>query len=581
MNRRIRLLPTEVIDQIAAGEVVERPSSVVKELLENALDAGSTDIHVRAAGGGTSMIEVSDNGVGMDRDDALECTKRHATSKIQIFHDLATLRSLGFRGEALSSIAAVSRVEIVTRTRDAAEATRILVEGGRILEAGVSGSPPGTRVRVEKLFFNVPARRKFLRSQATETHHLKEVVERMAMIRSDIGFRYLYEGRRVLDSPPAEAWPERIRQILGKEAWQELHPVHVKDEAICVEGYLSHPNFHRGSSTGVWLYVNRRSVQDRGLVHALLRGYGPLLERGKFPVGVLHITIRPQDVDVNVHPTKREVRFRDPQRVAEALVAAVRGLLREQPWVPSLQAGAPDLETAGGARPCPPVGVAERSAEFASRSRTWAEASRTLFAQDPLWPSRGAAIRFIGQVGEAYLVFSGPGGLLIVDQHAAHERVLFEQIQERLRAGGGIRGQAILWDEVMEASPALAEIIEEILPTLEKLGLVLEPFGGNAWRIRAIPPWMEPGRASALLREMLEELEESGKTVKGEERQQRLLAEMACREAVKGGRSMTADEAVALLEEMRHTPSLGLCPHGRPTVLEISFAELKRRFGRS
>jgi DNA mismatch repair protein MutL len=573
MKRQIRVLPPEVIGQISAGEVVERPASVIKELLENALDADSTELRVLAAEGGVSLIEVSDNGVGMDPAGALEACKRYATSKIRGFQDLLRLRTLGFRGEALFSIASVSHVTIVTRGQTDQEGTRILVEGGQTVEASAWGSPPGTMVRVEELFYNVPARRKFLRSTRTEASHLKVALERLAMANYRVGFHYEYEGRQVLECPAATAWTERIRQLWGKDICENLYPVYDAREDLSVDGFLSHPNFKRSTASWIWIYVNDRAVQDRGLLHALMRGFGPLLERGKYPVGVLRVTLDPKDVDVNVHPTKREVRFRDPERVQGSVVTAVRRFLRKQSWVPDVL-GAGEIKAPAEEEPLS-IGtrVAERAPALAFPFRDHAVSLETDEAtlQD---------IRFLGQVGATYLIFSGPERLLIVDQHAAHERILFEQLRAQLGSESRVKGQTLLWDEIVELTPVQSENLEGLRDTLGRLGWSLEPFGGNSWRIKTVPSWVDPPGAFDLLREILEECAQSS-AGSWESLIERLLASMACHGAVRSGRRMELREALSLLKDMRRTPAKGLCPHGRPTVIEIPFAELQRRFGRT
>ncbi len=583
MKRPIRVLPPEVIDQIAAGEVVERPASVVKELLDNSLDASSSEIVVRAGGGGITMIEVSDNGVGMGPEEVPEAFRRHSTSKIETLDDLQALKSLGFRGEALHSIAAVSRLEMVSRVRPAHEGTRVVLEAGRLKEVSACGCPPGTRVLVEDLFFNVPARRKFIRSKTTEAGHLKDVVQRTALANPGVGFSYEYEGKRVLDCPPVASWSERIRQLLGKDVAGGLWPILMETDRLSVRCHLSHPNLHRASATGIWVYVNRRPVQDRGILHALMRGYGPLLERGRYPVAVLQIEVDPREVDVNVHPTKQEVRFRDPQRIYDLVIGGVRRLMREQPWVRGLG------RVGEGIAYPDPVGLGSggigeetphRVAEGVEAEVPPSRGQGVLF-QGPLG-ERSPVMEFLGQIGGTYLIFSGANGLLLVDQHAAHERVLYERLRVRLDSAQGPRGQGILWDEVIELDPDLGGLLEGIRETLGDLGWEIEPFGRNSWRIRSVPPWMDPGGTSELLREILKEGLDMG-SWKGrwEDFKDRILARLACHGAIKGGDSLDGQRAMALLEELRMSPAQGLCPHGRPTVVEISWAELERRFGRS
>jgi DNA mismatch repair protein MutL len=583
MKRQIHVLAPEVISQIAAGEVVERPASVMKELVENALDAQSTEIRVRASGGGISMIEVADNGLGMDRAGAQEALKRYATSKIQNMDDLMSLASLGFRGEALFSIAAVSRLELVTRTQEHQEGTCIRIDGGNIVNVSACGAPPGTRIRVEELFYNLPARRKFLRTPKTEAHCMKVTLDRLSMVSWKVGFYYAHEDRRVLHCPPSTRWTERVRQLWGKDLFENLYPVHNEGGDVLVEGILSHPNFHRSSASLCWLYVNDRAIQDRGLLHAVIRGYGSLLERGRYPVGVLRITLDPSEIDVNVHPTKREIRFREPQRVQSAVVATVRHFLMEQPWVPNvLVSGVPD-GMLHQEYPLVGEGIAEPSPvpAFSSKSSDLLGHKQPLFTSGKGEHSELWEIRYMGQLAGTYLIFSSPNGLLLLDQHAAHERILFEKIKAQLLSDKRGPVQTMLWDEMVELTPIQSETLERLRETLLRLGWEIEPFGGESWRIRTLPRWMEPSGSLGLLKEILEECAEENGKGSWESLIERVLARMACHGAVKGRRFMGEREAIMLLQLVRQSTAKGLCPHGRPTYVNIPLSELKRRFGRT
>lgn len=570
MAGSIRILPPGVINQIAAGEVVERPASVLKELLENSLDAGACRVEVRAAGGGIDLIEVSDDGYGMQRVDALEAFKRHATSKIRSLEDLASLSSLGFRGEALSSIASVSRVELVTRLRGEQEATRVLVEAGLIKEITAWGAPEGTLVRVEGLFYNVPARRKFLRTQATEALHLRETIERIAVVHPAIGFSYDYEQRKSLQWPSTDQWAQRLEQVLGHERFARLFYVEAEKGWCRIHGYVSDPNYHRATASELWLYVNKRPVQDRLLLGAVLRGYGQLLERGRYPAGVICLELSPQDVDVNVHPSKREVRFRDPKGIQEELYQCVRRFLREQPWVKPLEI------TLSGSMPRVSENAQEAPRNLALEFGQWrgASAGSELKQSSKQW-EQGESIRYLGQAQNTYLIFETSEGLLVVDQHAAHERILFEELKAQ-REKKQIPSQRPLLSQLVELDPKQQESLEELRPRLAQLGWVVEPFGKGSWRILCLPAWVDPGAAPALLKEILD----SNLGNRGEELEL-LLASAACREAVRAGKQIGAAEAMALLDRMRKTPAWGLCPHGRPVYIQIPFSELRRRFGRS
>ena len=610
---RIRVLAPDVIDQIAAGEVVERPASVLKELVENALDAQADAICVTAEGGGVTSVEVSDNGVGMGGDDAVFAFTRHATSKISVIDDLERIQSLGFRGEALSSIASVSRMELVSRLRDSLEGIRVVVEGSNVTDVSPHGCPPGTRVRVEDLFYNVPARRKFLRTLATEAQHLKGTLERTAMIRPRVRFEYSYEGRRTIECVPTGDGLERVGQIWGKDAYENLYPVSMEDDGLFVEGYLSHPNHHKASASWIWFYVNERHVLDRGLLHAVLRGYGPLIERGRYPVGFIHIRMRPDEADVNVHPAKREIRFRNARKVQGAVVGSVKRLLREQPWAPDL----------GGASAYPEV-----SESVAVRQRTIAEPAEPFFDRGsrgtpffdrgfrspssyspppylkgsagfqknllrfdvdderadevPLHETIPENLRFLGQVEGTYLLFAADGGILVVDQHAAHERILFERLRaEREEGSTAQSAQSVLWSEVIELNAIQADLFDRMKDTMATLGLELEPFGKNAFRIRTVPAWMDPEAASKVLKDILDSDDDMTGESRWEQFESGVFSKIACHRALRAKNAMNETEAHALIKTMRETPRSGLCPHGRPTVLRISFEELKKRFGRT
>jgi len=566
----IRVLPPRVIDQIAAGEVVERPASVLKELLENSLDAGASTVEVRAAGGGIDLIEVSDDGSGMDRVDAVEAFKRHATSKIRSLEDLARLSSLGFRGEALASIASVSRVELLTRLRGEQEGTRVIVEAGVIREVTAWGAPEGTLVRVEGLFYNVPARRKFLRTQATEAHHLKETMERIGVLHPGVGFSYQYEDRKTLQWPCTDQWAQRLRQVLGQEHFSRLFHMECSQRWCKIRGYISDPNYNRPTASELWLFVNNRAIQDRLLLGAVLRGYGQLLDRGRYPTGVICLELSPQEVDVNVHPAKREVRFRDPRRVQEELYLCVKRFLREQPWVRPLEI------SLGSSFPRVSENTESTPKNLALGLRGWGGFSQSLEVQQGLreW-EQGQSIRYVGQAQGTYLIFETREGLLLLDQHAAHERILFEELKAQ-REKQGTPSQRPLLAELVELDPPQEEILEGIRSRLAELGWVVEPFGSGHWRILSLPLWVDPAQAPQLLKEILD-TRSGNRAVELES----VLASLACREAVKAGKKIGPMEAMDLLDRMRKTPAWGLCPHGRPVYIQIPFSELRRRFGRS
>jgi DNA mismatch repair protein MutL len=409
---------------------------------------------------------------------------------------------------------------------------------------------------------------------------MKDVLERTAMMRWNIGFVYEHDGKRTLDCPSADDWSERIRQIWGDALRQDLFPVRHETGDLVIEGYLSHPNRHRNTAGGLWVYVNGRAIFDRGLLHAVMHSYGPLMERGRYPAGVLQVTLPSNDVDVNVHPTKREVRFRDPRRVFDGVLSAVKRLLREQPWISHLKEVRTELQasTPGSAE-----GVSEPIVPFEGqrvrkpKGKSYQEPG--LFNDETEPPMD--EMQYLGSVEDTYLVFSTADGLQIIDQHAAHERILFERLKAQWREDGKNQSQGLLWAEVVELPSDRHATLERLLAPLASLGWLVEPFGGNAWRMKTVPPWINPGEASNVLLDLLEECAEIGLEGREEDFLHRMLAQLACRTSVKGRSRVVEREALELAKRLRQTPEMGLCPHGRPTIVEIPLAELRRRFKRN
>lgn len=580
MDRRVKVLPPEIVNKIAAGEVIERPASVLKELMENSLDAGAKRIAVKALGGGVRLLEVCDDGEGMEPEDALEALKPHATSKIRTIEDLFHTTTFGFRGEALSSILSVSRMELITRPSHRDEATRIMAQAGKVLEVTPWGAPAGTVVRVESLFYNVPARLKFLKSEATEASQIRETFRRIAIVNPGVSFAFSYEGRRPVNYPSRDRWWDRVKDVLDEGIIDHLYEVRGEDELCVIEGFLSHPNCHRSSATELWLYVNKRPVQDRTMLATIIRAYGQLLPKGRYPVGVINVQIRAGDLDVNVHPAKKEVRFRDPGRVQELLVRAVGSFLRELTWSlggigQSREVKEPVLgEYLGGEQRRPLHLDLGLGPPQVVHSLTHGDGSLQYQSSVQKHGPEGG-LRYLGQVGEVYLVFAKSDGLLIVDQHACHERILFEELKASWE-GREVAGQGMLGSEVLHLDASQEERLERVRPTLKRLGWSIDPFGAGSWRITSVPPWMALKSAKEFLQELISEDEFHGNLCPDE-----LLSKLACKAAVKRGRQVTPQEALELLHLISKTGYKGLCPHGRPTVIEISISELQKRFGRS
>ncbi|MBN2360615.1 MAG: DNA mismatch repair endonuclease MutL [Deltaproteobacteria bacterium] len=604
---RIRKLDPSVIALIAAGEVVERPASVVKELCENALDAGATSIEVAIAEGGRSRIAVIDDGCGMTPDELLLALERHATSKIESAADLERIRTLGFRGEALPAIAAVSRVSILTRRPEDPIGVRTRVEGGAVLEREQAGAAIGTRVVVEDLFFNTPARRKFLRSAATEAGRIHAALVDLALARPAVRFRLESNGRTLLDLPAAassEEVQQRVGSALGRELFAALYPVAGDEAGIRLAGYFADPGRARRDTRGYHLFVNGRAIQSRSLMHAVRRSYRTLLEAGRHPVVVLQLGIDPSDVDVNVHPSKQEVRFRDDASVQDAIAHVLGQAVARTPWI-----GISDARAAtGGARfyPLPTAAdeVRDRPGEVEQwhRARVRDALERRAAALPPastarhpvatpavLEPASGAALlgtgffgglRVIGQLFETYLVCQGEDTLVLIDQHAAHERLTYERLLGRRRAGQPA-AQRLLLPVQLEVEPRLLAAVDDNAGEIAALGFEIELFGGGTALVRAVPADLATAAVEPLVRDLLAELAEHGTQLAHDEAVQRVYARLACHGSVRAGRALGASEIEALLRDLDGIDFKGHCPHGRPVVTTLGRSEIERLFGRS
>ncbi|MDE2301041.1 MAG: DNA mismatch repair endonuclease MutL [Sphingomonadales bacterium] len=577
----IRRLPEVLINRIAAGEVVERPASALKELVENAIDAGAAHIAVQLAAGGLDGIDVRDDGCGMDRAEIALALERHATSKLPD-DDIAAIATLGFRGEALPSIASVARMTVESRAGPAGEGWRRVVDHGVPVEDGPAGIPAGTRIRVESLFARVPARRKFLRSARAEYAACLDVVRRLAMARPTIGFSVEHEGRRVLSVPAGEDAACRVATLVARELAEDGVVVEAAREGARLHGVAGLPTFSRGVGDHQFLFVNGRPVKDRLLIGAVRGAYAGLLARDRHAVLALFLDLPASEVDVNVHPAKTEVRFRDPAfvrgfllgglrhalaggsaRTAQSPAAGAMGLWRaERAVLPALlrETAAPGALWRGQ--------EASLSAEPAAR----AEAAEAAAGDHPLGVARG-------QVAGTYIVAEAADGLVLVDQHAAHERITLE----RLRAAGeGVApsSQALLLPEVVELAEAECDRLEAASAGLLRLGLAIERFGPAAMLVRAVPALLARADAAALLRDIADDLAQHGEALLLGERLDHMLATMACHGSVRAGRVLSVAEMNALLREMERTPRSGQCNHGRPTWVKLAHGDIEKLFGR-
>jgi DNA mismatch repair protein MutL len=581
----IRILPPEVADKIAAGEVVERPASVVKELIENSLDAGATAIGVEIREGGRRLIRVSDNGCGMPAAEAPLALQRHATSKLHSAADLEHLTTLGFRGEALAAIAAVSRLTLVTRSAAEPTGIELRVEGGTLLGSRPIGTPPGTVLTVEGLFWNVPARLKFLRSDATEAGHIGHVVTRYALAFPEVQFRYSNEGRLVFQSPGNGDRQQVLLRLLDAESIRQMLPIVAEPDplfpTIGVEGFIGAPSLHRANRGAIELFVNRRLVQDRNLAFAVIQAYHTLLPGDRFPIAFVFIDLPPEEVDVNVHPTKAEVRFRQASLVFRAVQRAVHRTLvetapvvtrlvppagnREEPTPPRADESPTPLPMTlpMTATTMPPAAMPE------SPARSGPEKVTTAAGLPPL--------RAIGQVAATYLVAEGPGGLYLIDQHAAHERILYEMLLAAPQQP--ITRQQLLEPIPIEIGTRLAGLIAEHLETLRQSGFDLEPFGNGAYLLRAVPAFMGRQDPRQVLSDVAEGLAGEVDAVT-HDREQALIRVICKRLAIKAGQVLSLREQTELLRQLELCQNPRTCPHGRPTVLHLSATQLERQFGR-
>jgi DNA mismatch repair protein MutL len=658
MNR-IRLLSELVANQIAAGEVVERPASVVKELVENALDAGASRITVEIQAGGRSLIRVTDDGSGMSRDDALLCLERHATSKIQRAEDLASIATLGFRGEALPSIASVSRFTLTTCERDSGspEGAQVIVHGGKILEVKSAGHAAGTSVEARQLFYNLPARRKFLRSEETERAHIQHYLTLAALAFPGVGFTFLQDQRVVWQLPPLKsddlsasrlaALQERLRALLGGEVkllsvdftsdidsgeefdeFREAPPASgTHGSTLRIWGFIGAPGVSRATRQDQHLFVNRRPVENRALNYALLEGYHTALMKGRYPVCCLLLELDPAEVDVNIHPAKREVKFRREKAVRREVAEAVRRTLlafhsataatairgpglsskakhesgtevspaRQNPsektavvpetkdlphfLPPPVQPVSHTPPAASRAAPASPTATLIPALPTVSRSAIRVLQSNPSPVSTAAVPLLKVPLRLVGVIGRLYVVLESDRGLVLMDQHAAHERILYEQMLRRLEHGDA-PSQRLLLPETVELPPRDGQFLREHLAVLGRLGVGLSEFGDRTFLLDALPPFVKVADSRRFVLELIDELVAAGQEVNAFRLGEQTVAKTVCRHAVKANDPLAGPELDSLLNDLRACAMPYTCPHGRPTLIEMNYRELEKKFGR-
>ena len=653
MNR-IHLLPDHVANQIAAGEVVERPASVVKELVENSLDAQATRVTVEIQAGGRSLIRVTDDGLGMSRDDALLCLERHATSKIKRAEDLSAIATMGFRGEALPSIASVSRFTLTTRERDSdsPEGTQIIIAGGKINEVKAAGSAPGTSIEVRQLFFNLPARRKFLRAEETEAAHIQHYLTLAALAYPEVAFTFVKDGRTVWQLPAMKAGPEiparlpglqeRLRALMGDTKLMAVNfsttlaQDFTPDETASFEtasadpstldprpstfrlwGFMGAPGVSRGTREDQHVFVNRRPVENRGLNFALMEGYHTALMKGRYPVCCLFLEIDPAAVDVNIHPSKREVKFHREAEVRRLVAQAVRETLlafhdtavkpdfnaetqrrREEtrdairqtfevkprpefstpslPQFPLPKKPIPEWPSHPAEQPPLKMGFVQTESRAPSAPSTLDPRPSTA----PV-PLLSVPLRLVGVVGKLYVVLESDRGLVLLDQHAAHERILFEQMLNRLEQKQSADSQKLLLPETVELSARDANFLREQLGVLTRLGVGLSEFGERTFLLDALPPFVKAGDPRRFVLQLVDELKAAGQEVNSLRLGEHVVAKTVCRHAVKANDPLRGRELENLVEDLRRCAMPYTCPHGRPTLIEMNYRELDKKFGRT
>ena len=625
---RIRILSDQIANKIAAGEVVERPASVIKELLENSLDAGATEVRVDAEGGGRRLLRVADNGHGMLRDDALLAFERHATSKLATIHDLEAIATLGFRGEALPSIASVSRLVLETRSREEAAGTRVEIAGGRLLNCDVQAFEPGTTVTVRDLFYNVPARKKFLRSEQTELAHIAQLVTHYSLAHPEKTFRLTHNDKEMLHVTPVAELRERVFQVFGGQTLDDL--VHLgsrEQEGYALEGFVSRPQVQKLNRNSIFLFVNGRLIKDRLLLHAISAAYHNLIPPGTYPFALLFLRCDPAEVDVNVHPSKTEVRFRQGTLTHDFVRDSLRQSLMESRPAPSLGAPSPPQIAASlpfsdftqslenhrfdEARPVvpPAFGAAEELPAFTLRPAPAAEprfdfgGASIVLTEESVQPLRlrvpdthggfpaGAEdgvpsslsalsdLRPLGQLHDSFIVAAGRDGLWIIDQHVAHERILFEKVLRQM-AAGRVEQQRLLMPIVVELSAAQQFEYDRIASDLHAAGFETEPFGNRTIAVQAAPSGLAAGDLERVVGEILEIAESELRRVSVDDLRRGIAASVACRAAIKVNVPLDSGKMDWLLRELGACAMPMSCPHGRPIALRYSTRDILKSFHR-
>lgn len=597
---KIKILPENLSNMIAAGEVVERPVSIVKELVENSIDAGSDRIDVQVKDGGKRYIRVADNGFGMSRDDALLSLERHATSKIETPSDLFGITTMGFRGEALASIASVSRLTIKTKEKGKLEGTEVFTEGGIIKNVGAAGIPAGTIVEVRDLFYNTPARKKFLKTTNTEIGHISDYVMRTALAYPCIAFSLRHDKSTLCDIAACSEPGERVRMLLSGGDAGKLIEIFEEQRDLKLSGYISPPSIQRSTASGIYIYVNGRFVRDKVIRHALLQGYGNFIMKGKYPLVMLFVEIDPSEVDVNVHPAKSEVRFRDARKIHDLVSASIERSLRKLEWLPTGADSGGQTER-----------IKAAAAGFLRKNEKFHAGNEPALAEDGLFygkdiktvvsghtegrevpgVKRGeedfkafcgyfSSLKVIGQLDEMYILCESRNGLVVIDQHAAYERMAFEELKSGYEKRS-FKTQDLLIPETVEFSPGEASTLEENIEEIKRLGFDIENFGGRSFVVKAAPSILGARSVRGIIVDIVSELVELPSSRRFEDALEDILKRIACHSVIRGRRAMSFAEMKDLLERMDLSGIVPHCPHGRPSNIEIPLTELEKRFERT
>ncbi|HWP48927.1 MAG TPA: DNA mismatch repair endonuclease MutL [Candidatus Limnocylindrales bacterium] len=601
MSSRIKVLPEKVANQIAAGEVIERPASVVKELVENALDARTSRVIIEVRGSGQGYIRVTDTGYGMNPEEAILAFERHATSKVASLEDLFRIQTFGFRGEALPSIASVSKVSLTSKMNEMLTGVRVEVQGGKILKVEEVAANPGTSVEVRDLFYNTPARLKFLKSTMTELSHISDVVIDEALAHPEISFTLIHNARETIQAAGGVQPLERIASIFGRSFARELVEVHQEAYRLVLTGFLGLPSFHRANKNYQKIFVNRRPIRDRVLSHAIQEAYETLIPKGRYPVAILFLQIPPEWVDVNVHPAKVEVRFLDPKGVHDFIVDAIRNTLRNSlkiSTLPSFPGEFPSshrlhaedsVQQAISNTSWPAILSSEDWSSIPERedkSKEWQSEDREICpaliqSYDSESPRRVfSTLHPIGQFHETYILAQTSDELILIDQHAAHERVLYEEFKKKLKTSK-IDIQPLLFPVTLEFSYRESHLLLEHLGFLSKYGLELEPFGGSTYILKAVPALLMKANYPKLLADVVDQLADPERAPDPEKKMDQILTVMACHAAVRANDPLNLDQITALLRQMDQVELPYTCPHGRPTTFKISVYELEKKFRRT